>query len=237
MKVKIGDFLVYVMWVVIIAIGVIAGLCTYQNRFSAQVVSYLGILSSALLALFALQQTRIQKENVRIQMFDKRAKALWSIQKSKIILFNSKIDLQNLNDGTFNPNRELLRIENELNESIGVASCLFPKEIANDLQKVAAVFFKVSNRYRQMCNENVIYYITHPEWATEFDKMLLEANKSHLGCEASAVKDMIYSNTDNKIFINLKNFSESCKVYANTLEETKIIKVIQEFIDLSSVGK
>lgn len=112
-------------------------------------LSCIGIGISIAVVQCALIQNQIQKDNIKIQLFDKRYSVFQCVLSSVTIIKRNNWDryiLFNKND----INEQMFKIEDNLYNSTQLSMCLFDKDIYSKLQDVNNAFCKVAKSYKDM---------------------------------------------------------------------------------------
>lgn len=105
------------------------------------------------------QNNRIQKDNIKLQLFDKRYKVYHSIVEAKSILerddhyLNAFYDANYLND----LGRKLMAIHESLNDSMLVSQSLFDADMFIKMRNIVVCFAKVRRKYFELNIEGYRY--------------------------------------------------------------------------------
>lgn len=123
----------------------------------------LGIgLSAAVLQCYLIQN-QIQKDNIRIQLFEKRYLVYQSVVDSITIIRRNNWDRCMLFNEETNISKQMLEIEENLYRSVQLSSCLFNIEFVNKLTDVNDAFCKVAESYKALLISNLEYNLSEED--------------------------------------------------------------------------
>lgn len=188
----------------------------------------LGIgLSAAVLQCYLIQN-QIQKDNIRIQLFEKRYLVYQSVVDSITIIRRNNWDRCMLFNEETNISKQMLEIEENLYRSVQLSSCLFNIEFVNKLTDVNDAFCKVAESYKAL----LISCIKH-NLSDEEKQKIIEAYKLFLlstqGQNANGFEVHLKEQLP-KIYIGLMVFSNECNKYLAFVEQTGIMKDFVNYI-------
>ena len=188
----------------------------------------LGIgLSAAVLQCYLIQN-QIQKDNIRIQLFEKRYLVYQSVVDSITIIRRNNWDRCMLFNEETNINKQMLEIEENLYRSVQLSSCLFNIEFVNKLTDVNDAFCKVAESYKALLISNLEYNLLEEE-----KQKIIEAYKLFLLStqeqNANIFEDHLKEQLP-KIYIGLMEFSNECNKYLALVEQTGIMKDFVNYI-------
>jgi hypothetical protein len=196
--------------------------------------SCVGLGISAAVVQCTLIQNRIQKDNIKIQLFDKRYGVFQSVLETitlikrdnwdRYILFN-EIDI----------NKQMIIIEENLYKSIQLSVCLFDNDLHTKLVAVNNAFCKVTKAYKNMLTANLANLEDHNK-AQEYISVLTTHILSSTGLGSEKYETDLKEKFP-KEYINLMEFSKECDVYITFVEECGIIKDLGKYIVVSKLDK
>ena len=188
----------------------------------------LGIgLSAAVLQCYLIQN-QIQKDNIRIQLFEKRYLVYQSVVDSITIIRRNNWDRCMLFNEETNISKQMLEIEENLYRSVQLSSCLFNIEFVNKLTDVNDAFCKVAESYKALLISNLEYNLSEEE-----KQKFIEAYKLFLlSTQEQSAKDFEDNLKEQlpKIYIGLMEFSNECNKYLALVEQTGIMKDFVNYI-------
>lgn len=188
----------------------------------------LGIgLSAAVLQCYLIQN-QIQKDNIRIQLFEKRYLVYQSVVDSITIIRRNNWDRCMLFNEETNISKQMLEIEENLYRSVQLSSCLFNIEFVNKLTDVNDAFCKVAESYKAL----LISCIQH-NLSDEEKQKIIEAYKLFLLStqqqSAKGFEDYLKEQLPN-MYIDLMEFSKECEQYLAFVQQTGIMKDFTNYI-------
>lgn len=184
--------------------------------------SCVGIGISAAVVQCTMIQNRIQKDNIKIQLFDKRNMAFQNVLDSVTIIKRDNWDRFILfNDS--NINRQILQIEKDLYKSEQLSKYIFDKDVYMKFIKVNNAFCRVAKSYKNMLttNQNIKTQNNAQEYIELFYSFILSRTES-------GEKELI--NKFPKAYFNLMDFSRECDAYLSLVEECGIINDFGKYI-------
>lgn len=117
-------------------------------------LTFIGLGISAAVVQCAIIQNTIQKDNIKIQLFDKRYKVYQSVLNSITLIKRDNWDRYILFRGN-DINQQFLLVEEELYKSANLSLFLFDDDIYLKLKDINNSFDKVATAYKNMCIANV----------------------------------------------------------------------------------
>lgn len=205
----------------------------FFNENKSIIVDYIlpcmGIGISVAIVQCAFIQNRIQKDNVKIQLFDKRYSIYKSVIDSIAIIHRDNWDRYILfykNDIS----EQLIQIEENLYQSVQLSRCLFDKELYSKIVLVNDAFCEVAKAYKRMVI-NSSNSMNSQEMA-EF----LDIYKSQLTLE-NGFNSEDYKDRFPKAYIAMMEFSKQCEVYINFINNLGIIESFQRYLTVNDLEK
>ena len=193
-----------------------------------------GLGISAAVVQCTLIQNQIQKDNIKIQLFDKRYSVFISVLDTITIINRDNWDryvLFNEND----INKQMILLEENLYKAVNLSACLFDSNVHSKLIEVNNAFCQVTAAYKNMLTKNLAN-LQDQDTAKEYISVL----KSHilknnsLGLEEYE-KELKYKFPH--LYINFSEFSNVCKEYLKLTNNCGIIKLLQEYIIVDKLEK
>ena len=137
---------------------------------------------SIAVAVCAITQNKIQKDNIKIELFDKRYSVFQSFLDSITIIKRDNWDRYLL----FKENdisKQMLQIEENLFRSVQLSFCLFDKDLCCKLVEVNNTFDKVAESYKEMLVANLDNFTSQKEIQEFFNLLASQIlSKNHYLC-------------------------------------------------------
>lgn len=197
-------------------------------------LSCIGIGISIAVVQCAFIQNQIQKDNIKIQLFDKRYSVFQCVLSSVTIIKRNNWDryiLFNKND----INEQMLQIEENLYNSTQLSMCLFDKDIYSKLVNVNNAFCKVAKSYKDMLIK-IQGTFTSKEAIEEYSTIVNLYILSPNGFRTKEYEEEL-KNKYPRIYINLMDFSKECESYLSLIDETGIIQDLGNYIIVYNLEK
>lgn len=203
-----------------------------KNAFGYFSTSFGAGISFALIQC-TLIQNQTQKDNIKIQLFDKRYSVFQSVLDTITIIKRNNWDryiLFNEND----INRQMILIEENLYKSVQLSICLFDKDLHLKLIEVNNAFCKVAKAYKNMFTANLkdLNSQERERYIDFINKNIL----SQTGLDSKEYEKELKEKFP-KAYINLMEFSEECDSYISFIAETDVIKDLKEYITVDKLEK
>lgn len=197
-------------------------------------LSCIGIGISIAVVQCAFIQNQIQKDNIKIQLFDKRYSVFQCVLSSVTIIKRNNWDryiLFNKND----INEQMLQIEENLYNSTQLSMCLFDKDIYSKLVNVNNAFCKVAKSYKDMLIK-IQGTFTSKEAIEEYSTIVNLYILSPNGFRTKEYEEEL-KNKFPRIYINLMDFSKECESYLSLIDATGIIQDLGNYIIVYNLEK
>ena len=218
-----------VWWVVLFSlIGLFALLLLRGNENAMEYfLSCVGIGISAAVVECSIRQNQIQKDNIKIQLFDKRYNVYKSLIDAMTILQRDDQDryvLLKEND----MNKQMIQIEEELYKSVYLSECLFDKDVYDKLENINNAFCKVAQSYKNMLVAN-LSNLSSQDDAQEFLSLFRECL---LSSSPTAVQDYneALSQKQPKTYEALMAFAKEAQAYTDLVYKSGILSDIKKYI-------
>ena len=181
----------------------------------------------------AIIQNKIQKDNIRIQLFDKRYAVFQTIIDSITIIKRNNWDrymlLQNVD-----VNNQIISIEEELYKCVHLSTYLFDSDFSDKLLKINNGYCAVVQAYKNLL---VFSMSTFTEAEAIAFKNLLS---SHMllpdGLNSQLYQDELKEMFP-KTYISLLEFSNVCNSYLEIIGQTGILKEFPKYINVDGLDK
>lgn len=193
------------------------------------ILTGVGTCLSTMLVYCAYKQNKIQKDNIKIQLFDKRYSVYKGVLDSITIIKRDNWDRYVLfyeND----INRQVIEIEETLYQSVQLSACLFDKELCKRLVLVNDAFCEVAKAYKNMlvASQKTMDKKQMEEFVSIYREQLISEN----GLDSDAYKDKFP-----KIYISMRELADKCVDYINLINKLEIIKSFQKYITVNGLEK
>lgn len=222
----------------IIVFAVIGWLAAYLFRYSDKSIDFfltcVGFGLSAAVVQCALIQNRIQKDNIKIQLFDKRYAVFQAVMDSVIIIRRNNWD-RYLLFGENDICKQMMQIEENLYRSVQLSICLFDQELYNKLCAVNDAFCKVAKSFKNTLIANEKQFTSQAElqaFLVQFNSQILSDN----GFMSNDYEEKL-KKTFPKIYINLMELSKECNAYVSFVEECGIKKEFGKYIVVNKLDR
>lgn len=221
------------MIVFITIIGCITALLFNSIEYFLTCIS-IGI--SAIVVRCAFTQNRIQKDNIKIQVFDKRYSVFQSVLDSITIIKRDNWDRYILfKESDINIGKQLLEIEESLYNSVYRSKCLFDDNIHSKMIEVNNKFCTVSKSYKDMFITNLAFFQSQNN-AQGFGNVFISQALSKNGLGTKEHENEL-KNKFPEIYPNLEEFAKTCNSYLSFVEECGIIDDFNKYIIIDKLDK
>ncbi len=196
-------------------------------------LTFIGLGISAAVVQCAIIQNTIQKDNIKIQLFDKRYKVYQSVLNSITLIKRDNWDRYILFRGN-DINQQFLLVEEELYKSANLSLFLFDDDIYLKLKDINNSFDKVATAYKNMCIANVQSIQSDgrtSEYILLFQQFLASRQNGSVKYE-NELKDKFP-----KEYIAIMEFSKECDSYLSVVEKSKILTDMGKYIKVDNLDK
>lgn len=214
--------------------GIGAYLLQDSNKLIDTFLSCLGCGLSAAVVQCALIQNRIQKDNIKIQLFDKRYAVFQAVLDSVTIVKRNNWDRYILFNGN-DVSGQMIEIEENLYKSVQLSICLFDQNLYAKLCAVNDAFCKVAKSFKNMIVTNINSFSSEKE-AQSFMKQISSQIVSQDGLNSKQYEDRLKDKFP-KVYISLKEFADECDAYVSFVEECGIKKDFGKYIVVDKLDK
>lgn len=193
-----------------------------------------GLGISAAVVQCTLIQNRIQRDNIKIQLFDKRYSVFQSVLDTITLIKRDNWDryiLFNEND----INKQMILIEEDLYKSVQLSVCLFDADLHSKLVKVNNAFCKVAKAYKNMLTAN-LENLANQGYAQEYLSVLTTHMLSSSGLGSEVYENELKGKFPS-VYINIMEFSKECEAYITFVEECGILKDLSRYVVVDKLDK
>ena len=193
-----------------------------------------GLGISAAVVQCTLIQNRIQKDNIKIQLFDKRYSVFQSVLDTITLIRRDNWDRYILfkeND----INKQMILTEENLYKSVQLSVCLFDNDLHSKLVEVNNAFCKVTKAYKNMLTAN-LEELADQGNAQEYLSVLTTHILSSAGLGSEKYENDLKVKFPN-VYINLMEFSKECEAYLAFIEQCGIVKDLGKYVVVSKLDK
>ncbi len=224
------------IWIIIFCIiigGINLIIMGTDDKSTNVFLTFIGLGISAAVVQCAIIQNTIQKDNIKIQLFDKRYKVYQSVLNTITLLKRDNWDRYILYNGN-DINQQFLLVEEELYKSANLSLFLFDNDIYLKLKDINNSFDKVAKAYKNMCIANVQSIQSDrrtSEYILLFQQFLASGQNGSVKYE-NELKDKFP-----KEYIAIIEFSKECESYLSVVEKSKILTDIGKHIKVDNLDK
>lgn len=194
-------------------------------------LTFIGLGISAAVVQCAIIQNTIQKDNIKIQLFDKRYKVYQSVLNTITLLKRDNWDRYILFRGN-DINQQFLLVEEDLYKSANLSMFLFDSDIYLKLKEVNNLFDKVVRAYKNMCITNVQSIQSEgrsSEFILLFQRFLASRQNGSVEYE-NELKDKFP-----KEYVAIMEFAKECDSYLSVVEKSEILTDIGKYIKVDNL--
>ena len=188
---------------------------------------------SIAVVMCSIAQNKIQKDNIKIELFDKRYSVYQSLLDSITIIKRDNWDrclLFKENDIS----RQILQIEENMYRSIQLSFCLFNKDLCCKLVEVNNAFTKVAESYKEMLVANIEHFTSQNEMQ-EFANLLNTHILSKKGFNTPEYEDALKKQFP-RTYISIMEFNKECSAYLSFIDKCCIIEDFRKYIYIDKLG-
>lgn len=188
---------------------------------------------SIAVAICAITQNKIQKDNIKIELFDKRFMVYQGLLDSITIIKRDNWDRYILFNGN-DVSQQMMQIEENMYKSVQLSFCLFDKELCHKLVEVNNAFDKVAESYKEMLVANREYFTSQNE-VQKFINLLNIHILSKEGLKAPEYEDALKKQFP-RTYISIMDFNKECSAYLSFIEECGIMQDFRKYIFIDKLG-
>ena len=196
-------------------------------------LSCISVGVSILIVYCSWKQNRIQQNNAKIQLFEKRYSVFQSVLDTVTVIKRDNWDryiLFSEND----INKQMLLIEENLYKSVQLSICLFDNDLHSKLVLVNNAFCEVSEAYKNMITNSLKNLDTKSkdDFVSAISGHIISLNGFNSKEYESDLKTKFPH-----IYINLTEFSKECEKYLNFINKCGIIKDFGKYIIVNELDR
>lgn len=218
-----------IWWAILFAlIGLLVLILLRDNKNAMEYfLTCVGIGISASVVDCSIKQNYIQKDNIRIQLFDKRYNVYKSLIDTITILQRDDWDrhvLLNEND----INKQIVLIEDELYKSVYLSECLFDSDVFNKMIEINGAFCKVASSYKNILVANIANLNSQEvmlKFSSTYGKYVLSDSPTALQEYNETLKQELPA-----IYESLLTFSKDAEAYVDFVSKSGILTDIKKYI-------
>lgn len=195
-------------------------------------LTFIGLGISAAVAQCAIIQNAIQRDNIKIQLFDKRYKVYQSVLNTITLIKRDNWDRYIL--FIIDINQQFLLVEEELYKSANLSLFLFDDDIYLKIKDINNSFDKVAKAYKNMCIANV-QSIQSDGRTSEYILLFQQFLASRQNGSVKYENELKYKFP--KEYIAIMEFSKECDSYLSVVEKSKILTEIGKYIKVDNLDK
>lgn len=196
-------------------------------------LTLIGLGISAAVVQCAIIQNTIQKDNIKIQLFDKRYKVYQSVLNTITLIKRDNWDRYILFNGN-DINQQFLLAEEELYKSVNLSQFLFDDIIYSMLIKINDSFAKVSATYKQICVYNVQLLNEKGRFS---DFMLLYKDFIMSGENGSEEYNKELEKQFPEEYAKMVELSKECNAYLALIDECHILRDLGTYIKVEKLDQ
>ena len=179
----------------------------------------------------AIIQNAIQKDNIKLQLFDKRYQVLEAILDSITLVRRDNWDRFMMfgteNDPNF-VNRQIFNTEEKLYKAAQLSVSIFDSELVDKIVQVNNAYCTVARSYKKMFVSN----LQSLEDQAKRDKFMSIVSKHFVAPEGLDYEkmDAELKNTLPELYLPLLEFSQECDKYVNLIIDLKVLGDFSKYV-------
>ena len=179
-------------------------------------------------------QNQIQKDNLKINLFNKRYIIYKTVLDSITFIKRNNWDRYILFNGN-DINKQIILIEEELFNAVQSSIFLYDYQTFSKLTTVNNAFCKVAASYKQMIIDNIKNFNSNEE-IKEFIELfnfqfLLKSEYN------TSQYEQIIQEKFPKTYISIMKFNKSCEEYLHVVQETDILKRLGTYLKVDKLDQ
>lgn len=201
-------------------------------------IGFIGLFLAVMMYITAKQQNQIQKDNIKLQMFDKRYKVFETVIHSADIV-NKKDYSDFVLSGNLDPfaiNKLVSDINVDLKNQTLLSKSLFDKDIFEIIREISLRFNEVANLHFKLYKQNIRINETDPNRFYQFGQLYA---KSLL---ATAPTDIDSLDAELKkefpdIYLTIIEFNNAVSNYEKYIKDSRFLANIGKYIIIKDLDK
>lgn len=181
----------------------------------------------------AIIQNAIQKDNIKLQLFDKRYQVLQTILDTMTLVHRDNWDrymLFGAGDDTNFINRQIIDTEEKLYKATQLSISIFDSELIGKIEKVNNAYCAVARSYKKMFVTNL---------RTMEDRVLRERFLEIVSKYFVSLNELDYAQLDSElrnelpqIYLPLLEFAQECDNYVKLIDKLRILEDFNRYVIL-----
>ena len=231
---KIINWRTYPVWMILIAtlIGLIPLLLL--NSIDLFFIC-VGTGISAAVVQCAIMQNNIQKDNIKLQLFDKRYSVYEVILDSRALIKRNDWGRHILKKGN-NISSEILEMEERLDKATKLSTVLFDLDVLDKIIEINNQYCEVANAYKNLLVKGNSLFTSkedHQNFTFLLSKYLM-SNETEADVKEYTNK---LKESYPKIYVLINEYSAQCQLYISKIEDSKILSRLAKDIIISDLDK
>ena len=226
----------YIATVWIILVSVLIGFISYCISQDKEVFYFcVGTGISIAVLLCAIAQNNIQKDNITLQLFDKRYQVYNTILETKTLLQRNnwgRYVIAHGNDVT----SEVLDLEEKLNQVTQLSAVLFSGDIKDKMIYINDQYCRVADKYKSLLVAGTKILSTD-----EVKIAYLQVISEYLLSNETITDNIEFNNKLKsnfpQLYIPIYEFSLECQNYLAKIEETQILSLMEKEVVIKDLDK
>ncbi|MEG2278338.1 MAG: hypothetical protein RSC80_11035 [Odoribacter sp.] len=209
----------------------------YDTSALSIFITLIGFSLSLLMAGIAIQQYQLQKNNLKLQLFDKRYKVFESLARTKVLLVRNDISDRLFFEYTSFPRliSEIFAIQDELSNSAILSQSIFYAPIPEKMFELSIFFDTVVITYIDLIKKQGELFKEHPKVVlsllSKYDEFLC-ADRAHrllIETELETVCPKLYD--------NIRVFSSKSEEYIEYIKKIGIFTDFDKYLKIQYLDK
>lgn len=199
-------------------------------------LTMLGIGISAAIGQAAIIQNAIHKDNIKLQMFDKRYQILQTLLDSIALVRRDNWDRYLLLGAGDDPqyiNRQIIDTEERLYKAVQLSVSLFDVDLNAKMVQVNNAYCAVSRSYKRMFVTN-INLLEDIELRARFFAIISKYFASAEELDYQKMDAELKSEVP-QLYMPLYEFSQNCEEYVKLIDELKILQDFNKYVIIRNI--
>lgn len=185
--------------------------------------------------LCSIMQNKIHKDNIKLQLFEKRYQVYSTILETKTLLQRTNWGRYIIAHGN-NVNYEILSLEDKLCQAAQLSALLFSEDISKIVHDINDRYHVVADKYKQTL------VVASQVLSAEKDKaVLLQILEEYLMSSEKATDNIQFNQrlqtTFPLLFASIIEFTTECQNYLVKIENTQIFHFLEQEVVIRDVDK
>ena len=227
----------------VLAFTLIASIIAILMKDNPQVLTYfftvIGIGMSAAVVQCYIIQNEIQKDNIKLHMFDKRYHVLQTVLDSITLVQRDNWDrlilLSSEQARQCDINTQIIDIEERLRQSVNLSIALFDPNLSNKLSIVSMAYNKVAKAYKDMLIQNITCLQDSEIKKQTFINLMAKYYTDVDDSAASKFNQELKKELPD-IYEEIAEFTQECSRFLKVIDDTNILKDFNKYIIIRDLG-